>query len=260
MNKSLSGKTILITRDKQQSFSFIEQVEALAGKCLVFPTINISAPKDWSECDRHLQKIHDYDWIIFSSANAVRYFLERFKASSVAKYNGHVAAVGQYTLLELEKSGWHVELIPNVYSAQGLFESFKNIDIKHKHILIPSSNLTREALESGLVNMGARVQKIIIYQTLCASDENSDEIRIAIANKSIDVILFFSPSAVKCFIDIFGRSIVQVINQNQVAIGAIGTTTQHAIQNTGLVCHIQPKHSTREDLITAIENYFSKNK
>ncbi|HES60166.1 MAG TPA: uroporphyrinogen-III synthase, partial [Caldithrix sp.] len=134
MDKPLRDRKIIITRDKDQADDLVKSLETYGAECLVFPTIKISTPDDWTDCDAALQNINQYDWIIFSSANGVRYFWNRARELNSKAYKNKIAVVGKKTLRELESFGFKADLIPETFSAAGLIESFQNKNINGARI------------------------------------------------------------------------------------------------------------------------------
>ncbi len=226
------------------------------GKALLFPTIRIVGPPDWVECDIHLNQLDEFDWIIFSSANAVRFFLERVRELNIKNPQVKVAAVGIKTSKKLEEYGWPADLIPQEYSARGILKAFRSIDIRENKILIPASDIGRDELIKGLENQGAYVTTMIMYRTQCLKNVESEKIVKTISEGEVNVILFYSPSAFSCFISALGNQIVGKIIKEKVAIAAIGPTTSKAIKKSGLDVDIMPEKSTDESLVDAINNYY----
>ncbi len=257
MQNKISNKTILITRDQKQSTELVAQIEQLGGKCIVFPTVKITAPDDWSDCDDALNRLDSFDWIIFSSINGVRFFLRRIREKNIGQFRGKVAAVGAKTKKTIEEYGWQVDLIPEEFSAEGILRLFDTVDLKNKSILMPISNISRDELPRGLKARGAMVRKVVTYKTECAKHESSDNILHAFMEDKIDAILFFSPSAVKCFIKNVNAAVISKIIDSEIPIGAVGRTTAHAIQKAGLMVQIMPEQSTQENLINAVLAYFN---
>ena len=255
MTDPFHGKTFLITRDRRQSSSLVRAIEQLGGRCRLFPTIKVTAPLNWADCDNALQNIASYDWIVFSSSNGVLYFLRRAQKLNIQRLPGRIAAVGKQTGKELEKFDYRADLIPDNYSASGLLGYFKNRAMTSQKILIPTSDIGGDELIGGLKALGAIAEKIIVYRTGCAENDESNQVLQQIQNREIDVILFFSPSAVRCFLNLLGDPNVALLKSSQLILGAIGKTTARSLQENGLTVHILPLRSTQESLIEAITHF-----
>lgn len=258
MKYPLKDIHIVVTRDPGQSGNLIDKLTELGGRVSPFPTIKITPPSDWSACDQALKKIEEYNWIIFSSVNGVRYFLKRAEQLEIKYFQASIASVGQKTADVLTQYGITADLIPSSFTAGGLLEVFKNIDVKNQRILIPSSNRSRNELSSVLRKRGAVVEKVVCYRTGIPEIGESDPLLQSILHNKVDCFTFYSPSAFKSLIDIFGAEKLKKILSEKTVVAAIGPTTAHAIQKKGFNVQIQPEKSLDQSMINAIVAYFNK--
>lgn len=260
MNYPLDGKHIVVTRDADQSRNLIDKVTALGGIVDFFPTIKIKEPPSWSSCDKALKHIQDYDWIIFTSTNGVRYFLNRAEYLGISYLKPSIASIGQKTASELKKYGIKVDLIPSSFSASGLLSVFKEINIKNKRILNPTSNLSGNELATSLKKLGAFVEKVVCYQTDKPDVKDLKTLKNNLLNQKVDCLTFYSPSAFHSFLNIMGETTVKQFQDKDTAIAAIGPTTAKVITGKGFEVNIQPEKSVDESMIEAIVAYFNKSK
>ena len=258
MNKPLHNRKIVITRDTDQAMELVKSLEEYGAECLVFPTIKISATDNWAVCDEALQKVNTYDWIIFSSANGVRYFLNRAREINSKDYENRIAVVGKKTLRELETFGLKADLIPKTFSAAGIIESFQKENIKDKRILNPTSEIARDELQNGLEKLGAKVNSISVYKNECRHDQPTELIKECIEQYEIDAVLFFSPSAFNCFTQILGSNVFGHLKKSKTVIAAIGSITAEAIEQGGLKVEIIPEKGLQEYMVKAIVDYFGE--
>ncbi len=253
----LKNKTIVITRGVHQAKDLIEKIKMLGGQALAFPTIKITEPDEWIHCDKALHEIAAYEWIIFSSANSVHYFMQRVNGAGV-KLQSKVAVVGKRTAAEAQKHGLKVQLTPQRFTAKELLKIFEEEKPKGKRILLPASNIARDELYEGLMQLGARVNRIVCYKTIPNTDVNVKEMRLKIMNNEIDCLTFFSPSAFHFFMDLLGVNITAEIKKKNVVLAAIGPTTALAIEKYNLSADIQPNVSTEDALVKALTDYFNR--
>ena len=258
MPEALSGKTILITREAQRSTGLMQKLQQLGAECISFPVIRTTAPADWTSCDRALQNLNDYDWIIFSSVNGVRFFLGRAQQKKIQPFKGRVAVIGNRTNEELQSFGWQADLQPREFSAQGLIKSFDKTTLAGKRILLPTSDIAPDVLAEGLRALAAVVEKITVYRTRCAENEGAYDLQRKIKENQIDALLFFSPSALRFFLGLMGNSAVETINKSQIVLTAIGKSTAAAVREAGLQVHILPGQSSQSSLIEALAAYFNQ--
>ncbi len=123
-NKPMFGQRILVTREPASEFELLEEMGA---EIIEFPTIEIAPPQDYSGLDEAIGKINAYNWLIFTSTNGVRYFLDRFfeLGNDIRDLKGvRICAIGAKTAAGIKKYGMKVDLIPEEFRAEGLIEAF----------------------------------------------------------------------------------------------------------------------------------------
>jgi len=256
----LCNRTILVTRDAPQAAAFIHKLKAAGAQALRFPTIKITGPQSWAECDRILQSVERYDWIVFSSANAARYFLDRAQNTDLRNLPLRIAAVGSRTAKVLRQYGLKTDLIPREFTAAGLLREFGVVNMRGLKVIWPTSNLGRSELPQGLTKLGAEVTTVEVYRTLPNDQLNPEPLRRQISAGGPDVLTFFSPSAFRFFVDLLGRDIPEMIRNKHIPVAVIGPTTQRAVETAGLTADIVPTQSTEDELLRVLIEYFARNK
>src|SRR4029079_18269159 len=120
-NMELTGKTILVTRAASQSADLRTRLETLGARVIECPTIQIVPPKTWKPVDDAIRKLSTYDWLLFTSANAVDQFMDR-----TADKHCHVpiAVVGSATADKVIERGFQPSIVPREFRAEGLLEAF----------------------------------------------------------------------------------------------------------------------------------------
>lgn len=260
MNKLLKNTRIVITRDKTQSVSLGRLIEKCGGKPEYFPVISIKPTDNWSACDDALSEISSFEWLLFSSANSVKYFFQRALSLNIKSPPCKIAAVGEKTAGIIKQRGVHIDLIPDEANAKSLVKSFKNLKISEQKILIPSSNIARNELPDGLKNLGASITTVVVYKTQVNRSLDTEKMFELIKNNQIDCITFFSPSAVKYFIQLLGETTITEIIKNSIVLGVIGETTANALKIYNIPVAFQAETSTEEDLVKSLINHFKNNK
>jgi uroporphyrinogen-III synthase len=257
MHDSLVNRTIVVTRGEEQAQAMLATIESLGGTAVWFPTVKISPIRDRSECESVARNLDEYDWIVFTSANAVRFFEEMTKRLSRDKADCRVVAVGKKTAEELEQRGVSVDIIPATFSARGVLESLEDSDVHKKRFLLPLSNIARDELREGLEAKGGKVKRIEVYRTDPNHEINGNSMQQMIERDEVDCLTFCSPSAFRFFTEIVGAKAVSRIIKRKIAVGAIGPTTSRAIEEAGIENIIMPRKSDVEELISAIVLYFA---
>jgi len=258
--KPLFGVRIIITRPKGQSREFSGALSLYGAEVIEFPTIEIVPPESWEEMDKAISKIEDYDWIIFTSVNGVRPFIERLKINKrdIRDLKGiRICAIGPKTANEIENYGLSLSLIPNEYRAESIIGAIGNEEISGKKFLIPRAEVAREILPEELRRMGAEVDVVPAYRNIKPEAE-LDWIRRLFLEKKVSAITFTSSSTLKNFIEMFGKEAKELLRG--VVIACIGPVTAKTAEDLGIKTDIMPKDYTTSALTDALIEYFSKRK
>ncbi len=256
---SLSGKTILLTRDPGESSGFIAEASRRGARVLPFQTIRITGPETWEACDREIARLHHYRAIAFTSAQGVRHFVGRCEEKGVGVRTFQrmaVFAVGQKTREEIEQHGIKVRIVPAIYSARALAEMLQGTDLHGMRILLPQGNLAREELAVRLEELGATVTAVTVYRTVATGTEEMEAVWQEIEGGRVHVVVFASPSAVRNFFSLFPPDKVRLL-ASPPRMAAIGPTTGGAVEEVGWHADIMAKESTLLGLLDAIDSYYA---
>src|SRR5262245_45968393 len=124
MEQPLAGKTVVVTRASSQASDFVAALESRGARVIHCPTIQITDPDDYSRLDQAIEDLFGYDWLIFTSTNAVEYFLKRliFLSKQVDELDAlRICAIGEATAEVLIKQHVHVDVVPSESRAEGVF-------------------------------------------------------------------------------------------------------------------------------------------
>jgi uroporphyrinogen III methyltransferase / synthase len=237
----LTGKTIVITRAAAQSADLRNRLEDLGARVIECPTIQIVPPKSWKPVDEAIRRLNTYQWLLFTSANAVEQFLDRMGERRPAV---PIAVVGTATAAKMSEWGLTPSLVPKEFRAEGLLEAFpeKLVGVR---ILFPRAEVAREMLPDELRRRGATVDVVTVYRTVKAFSGNIGEI---LENERVDCIIFSSPSTIPEGLHSLPTG---------TALAVIGPVTREAAQLLGLKPDIVPVESTVPSLVAAITMHFS---
>tara|TARA_Y100001968_G_C19392986_1_gene736658 strand:- start:675 stop:1499 length:825 start_codon:yes stop_codon:yes gene_type:complete len=194
-NSLIKDKVIVVTRSQEQQADAKHELEELGAYVLDFPALVLLPPDDWEPLDIALRKIKEFDWIIFSSINGVRFFSNRLahfgiQLKDISK-EIKIASVGKKTALALEEIGVQINFVPPQYIADSLIEHFPD-HYKEKKILLPRVQTGgRTFLAKSFVNMGSLVTEVSAYESSCPL-EIPRETYHKIDNLMIDAMLFTS--------------------------------------------------------------------
>ncbi len=259
--KPLFGKRILVTRPREQAIEMSELIESLGGEAIEAPFIRIVPPHDYEELDAAVASIGEYDWLVFSSANAVEAFMQRLLASPLdmrALANTKLCAVGPATSDRLAKYGLKVDLTPAEYRAESIVEAFSTSgDVRGLSVLIPRADIGREIVGDELRRQGAEVTEVIAYRTVVVDPEREGEPDVyrMLLDKQLDVVTFASASSVRSFVRAFGQDQAADLLR-PVAVASIGPVTAQVATQYGIQTTIMPAHYTVPALVDAIVQHF----
>ncbi len=255
--KPLAGKTILITRAREQSGDFATLLQRRGAEVIEFPTIEIVPPRSWEKLDQAIARLKTYDWIIFTSANGVIFFWQRLKEkrkSTRLSPSLKVCAIGPATANQLKKKGVPVHHIPKEFIAESILEGFQKMGVKGKRILLARAKKARDVLPKGLRKLGAEVDVVEVYRTVKPKG-GSKKLKQLLQEGRIDVVTFTSSSTVDHFAELLKKEDLKKLLRG-IAIAGIGPVTARTAKERELKVKIQPRQYTIPALTEAIARYF----
>jgi len=253
--KPLFGRGVVITRPEAQTEEFLDLLHQEGARTYLFPTIKIAPPEDYADLDKAIDSMASYNWLIFTSANAVRFFFQRLQESAkdLRDLKGtRICAIGPTTAREVEKQGITVDLVPTVFTSEGILDALCHQDMAGKSVLIPRAAKARDVLPHGLTRAGARVDCITAYRTVPSGRKRAELDRL-MKEGLVDVITFTSPSTVENFIKIMGADHPL---PPKVKVACIGPVTAEATRKAGLNVDILQERYTVPALVQRLVQYF----
>jgi uroporphyrinogen III methyltransferase/synthase len=252
-SKPLFGKRILITRTKEQALPFASKLIKSGANPIIAPVVNYHITEQEIYNKGIINNLPLFDWIFFTSQNAVRFFFEILNKNyydSRILSKTKIAAVGIKTKSELLKYNIKADFIPKRFSLEDLItELSETEDLTQKKILLPTQNLPEHKILKNL-----NVVRWGIYDAVFL--EAFDEITLAKINEGIDVITLFSPNTSEHIAKLFEKhNLLPVLNNAQIA--TIGDETAKIAKELFKKVHIKAEPFTEEGLISSIEDYYS---
>jgi uroporphyrinogen III methyltransferase/synthase len=257
--RPLFGRKIVITRAREQASDFKSALEELGAHCIEFPTIAIAPPDSWEPLDQALKRLSQYDWIIFTSINGVRFFMQRLLVAGmdIRELKGiKLAAIGPKTAEALENLMLRPDLVPDEYRAEGILQAFAGGDLSGNRFLMPRALAAREILPEKLREWGAAVDVVPAYQTTLP-EENVAKIAKFFRTGEIDCLTFTSSSTVSNFFSLLEKEDVLPFLHGT-TIASIGPITAETATKHGLKTSIMPSEYTIRGLVDCIVSYFAK--
>ena len=249
--RPLFGKRILVTRARSQASQLTAKLENLGAEVIEVPAITITDPVDlYAALDQAIGQLQDYHWVMFTSANGVKHFFARLlQAGKDARALGYakIAAIGSATAAELKKYGLVADVVPGEYRAEGIIEAMKGKLPPHAKILLPRAEEAREILPEKLREMGAEVDVVSAYRTVCAAADG-EALTSELNEGRIDMVTFTSSSTVKNLVNIIGSADLL----NGVKTACIGPVTADTAKSLGIEPDIIAKEYTIDGLVEAI--------
>ena len=263
--RPLFGKRILVTRPKDQSMELVDRLEAMGADAIEAPMIRILPPEDDGPLEDACARAGEFDWIVFSSANAVDAFIGRLLAGPAdlrALGGVKLCGVGPGTAEHLTRLGLKVDLVPAEYRAEAVLRALsENGGVRGLKILLPHADIGRELIADELRKQGADVTEIVAYRTIAveADREGEPDIYRMLLERSIDVVTFTSASAVRNFVRILGAEPAADLLAATV-VACIGPVTAEAAAQSNIHTTIQPSSYTIPALVDAIAKHFEVEK
>jgi uroporphyrinogen III methyltransferase / synthase len=256
-HRPLFGRSIVVTRAREQASDFLAMLSELGARCIEFPTIDIQPPPSWNPLDEAIGRLSGYNWVIFTSVNGVLFFMERLRAAGMdsrALHGLKVAAIGPKTAESLESYGLRPDLVPKEYRAESILDGLSGEKLQGMHFLMPRAMVARDILPDTLREQGAHVDVVPAYETVIPK-ERSGEVADLFRKGEIDCVTFTSSSTVSNFFSLFEKDEILPLLQ-KVLIACIGPITAKTAEDHGLKIDIMPQKYTIPDLVQALKDHF----
>ncbi|WP_243689266.1 uroporphyrinogen-III C-methyltransferase [Geotalea toluenoxydans] len=257
-NRPLFGTGIMVTRAADQAGEFSRLLASHGATVHECPTIQIIPPETFSELDRAITELPTFNWLIFTSYNAVKYFfcrLDELGLDSRAIGRCRICAVGPKTAAALAPHGIKADLVPENYKAEGVVEAFSKLEIQGSRVLFPKADRAREVIPSELLKMGAEVIAPIAYRNVVPEELPTSALE-ALEAGHIQCITFTSSSTIQNLAAMVGENRLLKLLDG-VAVASIGPITSKTCRELGLTVDIEPAEYTLDALTAAIIEYFA---
>jgi len=256
-SRPLAGKTIVITRAKEQAGPFADSLEQAGARVILFPTIEIGIPKGLNAIDKALESTNEYDYIVFTSANGVKAFISHLRRlkKDIRCLNGTViAALGEITAQVLREHLLFPKIVPATFTSRNLASEFKREKLTGKRVLLFRSQIANDILPRQLQRMGAQVKEVSGY-TIRKPRVSTQQVKGLLKKGEIDLITFTSPSTFSNFVSLMGgESVKQLLKGTRLA--AIGPVTKKEISKHGMRVAITAASHTVPHLVEDIIAYY----
>lgn len=250
--KPLNGKRVLVTRSKEQAPALCEKFEAVGATAVSFPVIQFEAVQS-EEVAQAMAQLERYDWILFTSVNGVRFFLQNAPSNWRPACTAKIGAVGSATVKALHENGINADFVPEQFTGEELATGLG--DVTNKRILIPRASVGRPEITDSLREGGALVADVGLYETITAVPTPAALVQL---DQPLDVITFTSPSSVRNFFKIINANNHKhrMFGSKPPTIACIGPSTAEGAKQFGLTVGIMPDEYTIDELVQAVVDFF----
>jgi len=245
----LFGRRIVVTRARDQAEALSGTLRALGAGVIEMPAIEIVSAAGYGPLDRAIVEPASYDWLIFTSANGVRYFMERLDQSrqDLRALRARICAIGDATRNAVAALHLKVDLMGEEFVAESLVEAFRTVDLTGKRVLLPRAAVARDILPQKLRERGACVDVVEAYRTLVPAGLAKQAEEVFSAQHKPDWITFTSSSTVQNFVRVASRDVL-----SGVKVSSIGPVTSATAKKLGLQISVEAKVFTSDGLVAAI--------
>ena len=255
--KPLFGWRVLVPRTKEQAPALSQRLRGYGAVPEEVPTISVEPPRNPQQMDKAIRGLVEgrYEWIAFTSVNAVRAVKEKFDEYGLdaRAFSGlKIAAVGDKTAASLAEWGLRSDLVPaGEQSAAGLLEDWPPFDAlldPINRVFLPRADIATETLVAGLIDLGWEVDDVTAYRTVRAAPPAA-ETREAIKSGRFDAVVFTSSSTVRNLVGIAGKPHASTV------IAVIGPATAKTAEEHGLRVDVMAANPSIEDLVEALADF-----
>lgn len=270
---NLKNKTLAITRPREQAEELGKIIQQNGGTPFYIPTVEIRQTSDFSSVRKFVNELCEVkiDFVVLMSVNGVECLFEvaRILGLQQKLIDGlkktKILAVGPATAHHLQTRQVHVDFVPSKYTSNGVIETLSQLGVSGKSIRIPRTSAASHVLLDELVDMGADVQEIYVYQSTIAHNSDLEEKFLKeLANGKIDALIFGSSLCVKNLFKMLEdrltkKELCKQLNE-KVTIVAIGPVTATTLTEFDVEVDVMPQKHLFEEALIALEKFWKKRK
>lgn len=247
----LEGKRILVTRESQQAKPLSDMIAQRGGISVEIPLLVFQRTQDQITRQK-LEKLAEFEWIVFTSSNGVHHFFNWMKDLSLHKNllsSKKFAAVGSKTAQSLEEHGFEVDLIPEFYTGKELGDVMSEYLSSRTSLFVVQGNLAKQTAAEAFEEQGHRVETVTVYETR-VNVKMKGALQQELRNNSLDILTFTSPSTVRAFCSLGEDVITEPIKK--LTCLCIGPTTEEEAKGYGFHNIIVPDTYSIEGMIEVL--------
>ena len=245
----LQGNSVVVTRPAAQAGPLCHRLRRLGARVVAIPVIAFEPPAAWRSADRSIRDLEGYDWIVFTSVNGVDRFIQRLEARGrdLRDLPPRICAIGPATANRVRGLHLRVDLVPDEFVAESLVESFREVRLSGRRVLIPRAQQAREVLPRQLAAMGAEVEVVPVYRTVVPDGAREAVAAVWSARKQPDWVTATSSSTVRNLARLVPADLL-----SRTKIASIGPVTSAAAREIGLPVAAEASPYTAAGLVRAM--------
>lgn len=264
INQSFPGPTVLLSPDKMTG-GLAAELQRTGVRLLAWPAVDLGAPPDYHALDEAIENIFGYDWVIFPTAPAVDFFVQRFRSlgNDISELDAvRVCGIGEEAASRLGESQIHIDIIPDHPGPSHVCEALKMYvggaqALETLNLLIPGAANARDGLSQIIEEAGARVDSVAAYRTVAANDPSLGQINALLAGGGVDCIIFQASAEMRAFAQLFGtRDLSQILAETTVVCADVSALL--IAGDFGLHTDFTAADRNPRALAEAITRYLSK--
>jgi uroporphyrinogen III methyltransferase / synthase len=259
--RPLFGRRVLVTRARDQAAELVALLEDRGAETICLPTIRIVPAAETAALEAVCDRVDGFDWIVFSSANAVEHFMRcLLERRDIRDLKGvRLCAVGPATESALAHHGVRVDLVPSEHRAEGLVAALAGQlgGARRPRVLIPRAEAGRQLVGDELRAMGVDVVEVVAYRTVADGEAGSPDVYRMLLDRRIDAVTFTSASTVRNFVRLLGEDQAPDLLR-LTTVAAIGPVTAEAARQLGIEPAVVPGQYTVPALVDALVRHFEE--
>jgi uroporphyrinogen III methyltransferase/synthase len=251
-SRPLFGQRVVVTRERGQAREFAAGLEERGAEVLEVPAVRFAMPSQRESMVEALAGLNSYDWLVFTSANGVKWFFDSFfRAFKDLRDLGgvRIAAVGPATAASLEALHLQVDVMPERHDAASLAKALNEYEtVENLRVLLARAEVATPELPNILEGMGGIVDDVAFYRTEAEVDVEGDEVALRLREEGADWLTFTSGSTVRHFHARFDLLAMRE-RFSGMRVASIGPETTAVLEELGVKVDVQAKVQTTEGLM-----------
>jgi len=254
----LKNKNIVITRAEEPSTETVNYFANLGVNLISFPALE-AVQADASEELKTILAEGKIDYVVFQSANSVKFFTQLVKENNpnLDLETVRVACHGKKTETYCRRNEIKIDMLPVDHSLSGLIKLFSREEMKNKVVLLPYAGSGMDELRDHLINMEAKVKTVVVYEFKIPVKETVAAEIEKVKNNEINWYVFTSAETYHNFLQLLEvESPLKFFTNCKIAVA--GLPTKEAVHKSGVHFDVFVKKLATTHLMELIAKYYTE--